>query len=195
MMTTIFIRFKNLLTFGLVILSISFIWFALTANNMSNDSIAEEDNYISAVDETDIGEQAESEGTLSQPHITIISEEDKELKDNFFSEYRLERERTRSEQVERLNEIINNPNTSVDIRMKAQEDLLWFTNNLGKETKIETALLAKGFSDAVTVIESESVMVVVSSEGLREDEIARIADIVTFISGYNMEDIVIVPKS
>ena len=37
-------------------------------------------------------------------------------------------------------------------------------------------------------------MVVVPSEGLRDDEIARIADIVTMISD-KMEDVVIVPKA
>jgi len=187
--TTIFIRFKNLLTFGLVILSISFIWFALTTDYQKNEILAEEENNLLVVAEEVVEE------TISQPQITIIAEEAKGLKDNFFNEYRLERERTRSEQVEKLNEVINNLNSSADIRQKAQEELLWFTNSLGKETKIENALLAKGFTDAVAVIELESVMVIVPSEGLRDDEIARIADIVTMISGCDMEDIIIVPKA
>ena len=192
-MTTIFLRFKSLFTFGLIILSISFVWFALTSSHLKMDFLAEDDDHLVMTKETE-GSKLESGDVIAEPQITIISEEEKELKDNFFSEYRLERERTRSEQVERLNEVINNPNSSEDIRLKAQEELLWFTNNMGKEIKIENALLAKGFTDAISVIEKESVMVVVPSEGLRDDEIARIADIVTMISGCKMEDVVIVPK-
>jgi len=191
-MTTIILRFKSLFTIGLVILSISFVWFALTSSNLGKDFSAEDDNLM-MTDKTE-GFSLESEDVITEPKITIISEEDKELKDNFFSEYRLERERTRSEQAERLNEVINNLNSSEDIRLKAQEELLWFTTNIGKEIKIENALLAKGFTDAISVIEKESVMVVVPSEGLRDDEIARIADIVTMISGCKMEEVVIVPK-
>ncbi|MGI6144616.1 MAG: SpoIIIAH-like family protein [Clostridia bacterium] len=192
-MTTIFLRFKSLLTLGLIVLSISFVWFALTSGYQGKNFLAE-DEHPAMLEETE-GDRLEPEEVSTQPQITIISEEEKELKDNFFSEYRLERERTRSERVERLNEIINNPNSSEDIRLKAQEELLWFTNNIGKETKIENALLAKGFTDVISVIEKESVMVVVPSEGLRDDEIARIADIVTMISGCKMEDVVIVPKA
>jgi len=191
-MTTIFLRFKSLITFGLIILSISFVWFALTLNPQGKDFLAEGDNLM--MEEEPEGVTFEPEDVIAEPQITIISEEDNQLKDNFFSEYRLERERTRSEQVERLNEVINNPNSSEGIRLKAQEELLWVTNNIGKEIKIENAILAKGFTEAISVIEKESVMVVVPSEGLRDDEIARIADIVTMIAGCKMEDVVIVPK-
>jgi len=192
-MTTIILRFKSLFTIGLVILSISFVWFALTSSNLGKDFSAEDDNLM-MTDKTE-GFSLESEDVITEPKITIISEEDKELKDNFFSEYRLERERTRSEQVEILNEIINNPNSDVEVRLDAQEKLLWLTNNLGKETKIENALFAKGFTDAAVAIESQAIMVIVPSQGLREDEIARIADIVIKIAECELEDVVIVPKA
>jgi stage III sporulation protein AH len=191
MMKTLFIRFKSLLTLGLVLLSISFVWFALTSYHQAKQIIAEEE----VLSETGKIENVTEQEMISEPKITIVPQENKEITDNFFSEYRLERERTRSEQVEILNEIINNPNSDVEVRLDAQEKLLWLTNNLGKETKIENALFAKGFTDAAVAIESQAIMVIVPSQGLREDEIARIADIVIKIAECELEDVVIVPKA
>ncbi|MGI6589002.1 MAG: SpoIIIAH-like family protein [Peptococcia bacterium] len=191
MMKTLFIRFKSLLTLGLVLLSISFVWFALTSYHQAKQIIAEEE----VLSETGKIENVTEQEMISEPKITIVPQENKEITDNFFSEYRLERERARSEQVEILNEIINNPNSNVEVRLDAQEKLLWLTNNLGKETKIENALFAKGFTDAAVAIESQAIMVIVPSQGLREDEIARIADIVIKIAECKLEDVVIVPKA
>lgn len=190
-MTTLFIRFKSLMVFGLVLLSMSFVWFVLTSYHQEEKIAAE----VESISETENAEAAAEQEKVSEPSIMIVSQEEKEVKDSFFSEYRLERERTRSEQVEILNEIINNPNSNAEVRSDAQEKLLLFTKNLGQETKIENALLAKGFTEAVAVIEAPSVMVIVPSQGLRQDEIARIADLVIKIAGCKMEDVVIVPKA
>jgi stage III sporulation protein AH len=178
-MTTIFIRFKSLLTFGLVLLSVSFVWFTITSFNQEEKTKSEETG---------------SSLTAIEPTITIVPEETIE-KESFFSEYRLERDRTRSEQIEVLNEIINNANSSTEVRADAQQKLLLLTENLGKETKIETAIIAKGFTEAVAVMQAQSVLVIVPSKGLRQDEIAKIADIVTKIAECRWEDVIIVPKT
>jgi stage III sporulation protein AH len=186
-MKTFFIRFKSLLTLGLVFLSVSFVWFALTSYHQAKQTIVEAE----VLSETEKGDNQE---ITPEPRITIVPQENKKITDDFFSEYRLERERMRSEQLEILNEIINNPNSNAEAKFEAQEKLLWLTNNLGKETKIEKALLAKGFVDAAVAIESQAIMVIVPSEGLRQDEVAKIADIVIKIAECELEDIVIVPK-
>ncbi|MDD2432687.1 MAG: SpoIIIAH-like family protein [Clostridia bacterium] len=189
-MKTFFIRFKSLLTLGLVLLSVSFVWFALTSYHQAKQIIAEEEVFS----ETGKTDNVTAQEIVSESKITIVPQENKEITDDFFSEYRLERERMRSEQLEILNEIINNPNSNAEAKSEAQEKLLWLTNNLGKETKIEKALLAKGFVDAAVAIESQAIMVIVPSEGLRQDEVAKIADIVIKIAECELEDVVIVPK-
>ena len=75
-----------------------------------------------------------------------------------------------------------------------RKSLIGLTENISREAKIESALIAKGFSDAIAVIQEPSVLVIVHSEGFRQDEIARIADIVTKISQCRWEDVVIIPK-
>jgi stage III sporulation protein AH len=191
-MTTIFIRFKSLLTFGLMLLCLSFVWFAFTSSSQQEKKTVAGEEELAVLEKP---KEVMEKETISEPSITIIPERGNEITDSFFSEYRLERERTRSEQIEIFNEIINNPNSNAEVRLDAQKKLLWLTNNLGKETKIESALVAKGFTDAAAVIESPTVMVVVPSQGLRQDEIARIADLVMKITECKMEDVVIVPKA
>lgn len=178
-MTTIFIRFKSLLVFGLALLCVSFVWFIITSFDQEQKIMQEE---------------ASPSLTETKSTIAIVPEEKTE-KDSFFSEYRLERDRTRSEQVEVLNELINNANSSTEVRADAQQRLLLLTENLGKETKIETAVMAKGFTEAVAVMQAQSVLIIIPSEGLRQDEIAKIADIVTKIAECKWEDVIIVPKT
>ena len=188
-MTTIIIRLKSLIVFGLVLLSISFIWLGVTRWDKYKDVFKEKERLVqTAPAEQDGGKE------FKQPVVAIVQEE-KGVKDDFFSEYKMERERTRSGQIEILREIVSNPNSSAQMRQEAQQKLIKISDNLEKESKIENALVAKGFKEAIVEIQPEAVMVIVPSNGLRQDEIARISDIVIKVSGCRMEDVVIVPKS
>lgn len=179
---------KNLLVFGLVVLSISFVWIGLKGINRPIETTQAEgiNPGETIVEETD-----------KEAIVTIVPEvqNTEETKENFFIEYRIERDRKRSEQIEILREIVNNTNSSAQMREQAQQKLIEISDILEKESKIERALIAKGFKDAVLDIQAEAVMVIVPSNGLRQDEIARISDIVVKVTGRRMEDVVIVPKS
>ncbi|MCR4442227.1 MAG: SpoIIIAH-like family protein [Peptococcaceae bacterium] len=184
-MKTVFIRFKSLLAFGLVLLSVSTAWLAVTG--------WEKRQTIQALQEKEV--QVSSFDAEPGPTVTIVPQDPGKTEDSFFSEYRIERERTRGEQIEILREIVSNPNSSAQMRQEAQSKLIRISDNLEKESKIENTLVAKGFKDAVVVIQQEAVMVIVSSGGLRQDEIARISDIVVKVVGCKQEDVVIVPKA
>lgn len=190
-MTTIIIRLKNLLIFGLVLLSLSLVWVGITGWEKYRAVFGEKEQKTEAVM---IPPAVKTPAT--EPTVTIVAQEQKqEPKDNFFSEYRIERERKRSERVEILREIVNNPNSSAQMRQEAQQQLMKISDNLEKESKIENGLIAKGFKDAVVVIQPENVMVIVPANELRQEEIARIADIVMKVAGCKMENVVIVPKA
>jgi len=200
-MTTIYIRFKSLFIFGLIILGVSFVWFSI--NSLQEENwLAQKDTgateLISGQEiATETGPKTEAE-TEANPMITLFPEENTDQVNQgreFFNEYRIERERTQSEQIEILNDIIHNPNSSTQIRTDAQQKLMGLTENLSRETKIESALIAKGFAEAIAVMQAPSVMVIVPSEGFRQDEIARIADIVSKIAECQWEDVIIVPKT
>lgn len=216
-MTTIIIRLKSLIIFGLVLLSISFVWLGVTgwgqfkhafirseqgletmAPDNTSGGIPANDNASAPQD--NVGDQppqvpAESPVSVAQPPVVTIVQENSGSMDNFFSEYRIDRERTRSERVEILREIVSNPNSSAQMRQEAQQKLIQISDNLDKESKIENAMIAKGFREAVAVIQPGTVMIIVPSSGLRQDEVARLSDIVVKVTGCKMEDIVIVPKS
>ena len=185
-MTTIIIRLKNLLTFGAVLLCISFVWIGMR-------------NLLPGQDELPVSipeEKMQATEQTINPTVTIVAQEEAEKnKDSFFSEYRIERERTRSERIEILREIVSNANSSAQMRQEAQQKLIGISDVLEKESKIENALIAKGFVDAIVVIQPESVMVIVPSNGLRQDEIVRIADVVVKVAVCKMEDVIIVPKA
>ncbi|KAB2951675.1 SpoIIIAH-like family protein [Heliorestis acidaminivorans] len=101
---------------------------------------------------------------------------------NFFAEYRIERERNRSQQIELLREIVNNSHSADSTRQEAQETLLSMTDLMRKELEAEKIIIAQGHQDAVVLIQPESVSVVVSKEST-DDSKSKIIDIVSSITG------------
>jgi len=114
---------------------------------------------------------------------------------DFFVEYRLERDRLRSQEADYLREIINNPNASQESKDKAQKDLIALAEKVEKEMNVENLIKAKGFEDAVIILSGDSANVIVRSEGLSTKEVAQITDIVTRTTGLSMDKITIVERS
>ncbi len=73
-------------------------------------------------------------------------------KDDYFVNYRIDREKMRSEQMEILQGIVDNPNSASDMRKDAQGKMLQITQNLENELKLENLIRAKSFPDAVLLI-------------------------------------------
>lgn len=184
-MMAVIIRLKTLIAFGAVLLTISFVWLGITGW----------DKYKSLFADKNLKEMISSEQEAVEPVVTVSLEDENVSKDNFFSEYRIERERTRSGQIEILREIVNNPNSSAQVRQEAQRKLMGISDNLEKESKVENMLVAKGFKDAIVVIQDKAVLVIVPADALQEEEVAKIADIVIKVVDCSIEDVTIVPKS
>lgn len=113
----------------------------------------------------------------------------------FFIEYRLDRERTRGQQVELLREIINNPASSSQTRQQAQERLLAISNKLAKEIEIEHLIRARGFKDSTVCLEENGVTVIVQAANLSPQDTANICEVVSWGTGVGEQNIVIIPKS
>ncbi len=187
-MTAIFIRIKSLMIFGLVLLSVSIVWMGVI-NYYKVAEIPAAGN-----DPQPPAQEVVTEPKAAQPTVTITEQPPTVTNNDYFSEYRMQRDKVRSERQEGYREIVNNPNSSAQMRQDAQRKLIKITDNLEIETKIENALIAKGFKDAIIMIQPETVMVIVPTAGLRQDEITRISDVVVKISGCKLENVVIVPK-
>lgn len=135
-----------------------------------------------------------SESEVPQPNIKVISSKETES-ENYFVDYRIEREKVRSQQVEILREIVNNPNSITDVRKEAQEKLLSLTQTLENELKLENLIIAKGYPDAAVFIQPESVMVILKSEAINQEDVTKIADLISNTTGHQYEDIVIISKN
>jgi stage III sporulation protein AH len=115
--------------------------------------------------------------------------------DDFFVEYKLERERTRGQSVEWLREVINNNNSTSETRQKAQEHLMAISRNMEKEIELESLLKAKGFKDAAVLVDDRAVTVVVGAAHLSAGESSQITDLIARGTGVDSKSIVIVTKT
>jgi stage III sporulation protein AH len=113
----------------------------------------------------------------------------------FFIEYRLDRERTRGQQIELLREIINNPASSPQARQQAQERLLAISNKMAKEIEIEHLIRARGFKDSTVCLEENGVTVIVQAANLSTQDTANICEVVSWGTGVGDQNIIIIPKN
>ncbi len=117
-----------------------------------------------------------------------------EHSNNYFIEYKLERERTRSRQIELLQQVVEDPNSVADTRQQAQQKLLQIISFLEQELQLEHLITAKGFLDSVAFIQPQSVTVVIDQESFAESEIVKIADLVIQVTKQEPGNIYIIPK-
>ena len=108
-----------------------------------------------------------------------------------FSEFRWERDRSRSRQLETLQGIITDSSSSEEQRMAAQERLLSIMTGSEVEMELEGLLMAQGLPDAVVVLSDNGVTVMVDTV-LTEEEAARIGDTVSGMTGMSPEKIRII---
>ncbi len=112
---------------------------------------------------------------------------------DFFSEYRLERDKIRSERSDLLRDIIKNARTE-DMRHKAQETVLKLTLDKQRESEMENLIKARGFLDALVFVRENSVNAVVKSTSLSKEEVIQVADAISRVTGVRNEDITISAK-
>lgn len=198
-MRFITVRKRNIL---LGILLICFVWFgylSLGLNNLFHQGETNEEEAAFNDEKLIIGETVTETETVEDivlDEAEMVSAEQNTVNsyDDYFVNYRIEREKIRSQQVELLREIVNNPSSINEVRKNAQEKMLTITQNMENELKLENLIKAKNFKDAVVLIQPESVMVVVKVLELANEDGMKIADLVANTTGHNYEDIIITTK-
>ncbi|MDA8097445.1 MAG: SpoIIIAH-like family protein [Clostridia bacterium] len=95
------------------------------------------------------------------PTDAVTSGVDDYIGDDYYVEYRLERERSRGRQVELLHSIINDLNASPEARQGAQQRLLEITLKMDREVSVENILRAKGLNDVVVFFQDDDTVTVV----------------------------------
>lgn len=133
---------------------------------------------------------------------TILSEE---LPDNpaewqfddaraFFSEYRLERDRVRGQEVEMLKDMIDNPQVGAEARSEAEKQLLYLTDLMEKELMVENMLKAQGYNDALLFARKGVATVMIDAGQLNEEDFLRIAEAVSSVTGVPREQVQIIQQ-
>lgn len=113
---------------------------------------------------------------------------------DYFVVTRAEKERTRDDQKEMMQDIINNKNTDKDAKAKAQAELIRIGKNMEKEMVIEGVLKGKGFADVLAFINDDKVDIVVKDDtNLLTSQQAMILDVVTRETGVSALNVKINP--
>jgi stage III sporulation protein AH len=112
---------------------------------------------------------------------------------DFFTEYRIERDKIRSERSDLLRESIKNAKSD-DSRAHAQDIVLKMITEKQKETEMENLIRARGFADSLVFIRENSVSAVIKATSLSREEVVQVADVISRISGIKVEDISISAK-
>lgn len=168
---------------GLIILAMVFIYLSISEGQKieetpANLAINQVEENISLV--------------LTEEKIDLFNiDEDEE---DFFMEYRLERDRRRAQKIELLQSVLNSPHVADDLRLEAQENLLEITNSFDQELTLETLILAKGYADVAAFVQPESITIVVRDGDFDEEEMMKIADLVTRTTGTPLSKITIFAK-
>lgn len=160
------------------------------------DEAAVDEDYISIVDS-----MLPSDNNIEQ----VISAGNNSIKDamaadisktnrNYFVEYRLSRDKLRANLVDRLDEIVNNTNTTEKVRSEAQEEIIKLGNTSQKELEIEGLIKSKGFNEALTFISDTDIKVVVDASELTEQDMVKILDIVKSETTFDINNIKIMKK-
>ena len=112
---------------------------------------------------------------------------------DYFVQARLNRENARQEQIDIVKDTLNDVKATDEIKKQAADKVEAITQAIEQESKIESLITAKGFTDCVVYIEDTNCQVVVRSEGLQVQDTVQITEIVTSQSDITAQNINIVP--
>lgn len=104
-------------------------------------------------------------------------------KSQFFVEYRLERERVRSQEIDMLQQLVNNPNVTAESKAEAEKKLLRLQELMEIELLVENAIRAQNFEHAILILQEEGALVIVNAKELSSQDILLIAEIAAQSTG------------
>ena len=108
-----------------------------------------------------------------------------------FSEARLNRQNSRDEAMELLDDVLKDVEADSDAKKEAVEQASVLAQNILKETNVENLLKAKGYEESVAYLTAEECSVVVAGE-LKEADMLIIQEIVMDQSGLSADKIKII---
>ena len=109
----------------------------------------------------------------------VTSVEMKEnLESNYFEESRIQREKMYSEMIDIYQKLIQSEDTPEEQKTIAVQEITNITNTKNAIMIAENLIKNKGFEDAIVLVNSDNVNVVVNSSKLNQEEISKIQNII-----------------
>lgn len=106
---------------------------------------------------------------------------------------KIERDRERSREVERIQNLLDKIGLSDQVRNEAEEELWRLTQCASKEHELENLLKAKGYQECMVSISRKMVTVAVSRK-LQPMDVKNIAITAAEITGYNLDQVQIMER-
>ena len=133
------------------------------------------------------------ENSLDQRSLAAaVSAQAKQDSKQFFAQFRLERDRVRSQQVDLLREMVNNPATTAESRDEAQKRLLELTRQMEREMELENLMVAKGYPEAAAFIQPDGVTVVLYGAPLSPEQRQAVGGLASRLLGLSEDQVSII---
>ncbi len=121
----------------------------------------------------------------------IQEEED----DDYFTISQISRQRARDESMQVLQSIVYSDQAVEDVKNEAWEDISKIAKNIEAEANIETLVVSKGIEECVAVVSENAATVIVRSDGLLDNQITQIQEIVYEQAKIPVENLKIIEKA
>lgn len=112
--------------------------------------------------------------------------------EEYFEMARKNREASRKEATQTVKDLLSDVKATDEQKNAVTAQVIAMTKAIEQESKIESLVKAKGFTDCVAYIENDSCSVVVHSDDLTAQDAAKISQVVTAQSNISAEKINIV---
>ncbi len=117
------------------------------------------------------------------------------ISDEYFVTAHHEKEDTYNKQIKYHEDILYSEKSDDDAKKLAQERINSIIDKISKEMAIEKILMAKGFSDVLTIINDDNVNVIIKTvEELNISEVAQVQSVIMREAKVNPEDVHIITK-
>jgi len=192
------VKKKNLIICSMIILLfvVGYAYNSFTSERLT-DANLDLDAQVIGTDE--MGMPAETAGTEEAAGPIVIEDSGGEALEttaaSFFSEYRIERDKNRSKEVEMWQDIINSDKAEENFKNMAQQEIVKIVSLTDKEMIIENLIISRGFNDALVFLTDDSATVIVEAKELTSSNIAQIQDIVVRKTKLDPKNIKIMKKN
>lgn len=107
---------------------------------------------------------------------------------------KIERDRERSREVERVRSLLEQVGLSDQVRKEAEEELWHLNQAVSKEHELENLLNAKGFKECMVTIGRKLVTIAISGR-LQSDDVKSIAVTTADVTGFHLDQIQVLERN